>query len=96
MVTFAREQVLSAKKVEQRFGVSDDTLRRWFRSGLDHIKRGRKVFTSLEALDRFFGNAVPLARGGRCDAAFESLERAGVNTGRESVTDGKSKRGTAA
>jgi hypothetical protein len=56
MVDFAKEQVLSAKRVAKRLDVSHDTLRRWFTRGLDHVKIGGKVFTSLEALNRFAGS----------------------------------------
>jgi transposase-like protein len=53
MVDFAKEQVIGAKRLAKRLDVSQDTLRRWFRQGLDHQKIGAKVFTTLEALNRF-------------------------------------------
>jgi DeoR/GlpR family transcriptional regulator of sugar metabolism len=55
MVTFAREQVISVKRLSKRLDVSQDTIRRWFDRGLEHVKIGAKPFTSLEALDRFAG-----------------------------------------
>jgi hypothetical protein len=55
MVAFAREQVSPGRRLSKRLDVSQDTIRRWFDQGLEHVKIGAKVFTSLEALDRFAG-----------------------------------------
>lgn len=91
MVTFAQEHVISAKRVQKMYDVSDDTVRRWFKQGLERIKHGRIVFTSREALDRFFNTAACASNPGRLTQAIAALERVGITTDKES-TDGKSKR----
>lgn len=88
MVTFAGEQVVSARRVEKRYDVSDDTLRRWFDEGLEKVQRGRKVFTSLEALDRFFGTSQRSSRSSRLSEAMKALE----STSDKERMDGKSER----
>lgn len=55
MVDFAKEQVIPVSRLAKRLDVSKDTIRRWFDEGLEKAKIGSKVFTSLEALNRFAG-----------------------------------------
>lgn len=53
MVSFAREQTISLGTLAKRLDVHKDTIRDWFRRGLEHKRIGKMIFTSLEALDRF-------------------------------------------
>ena len=53
MVDYAREQVIEYGSLAKRLKVSKDTIRRWIKDGLEHDKIGAKVFTSLEAVNRW-------------------------------------------
>lgn len=53
MVDFAKENVIDVQRLAQRLDVSPDTIRRWMRQGLEKVKLGGRVYTSLEAVNRF-------------------------------------------
>lgn len=53
MVDFAKENVIDVQRLAKRLDVSTDTIRRWFRQGLEKVKLGGRVYTSLEAVNRF-------------------------------------------
>lgn len=53
MVDFAKENVIDVQRLAKRLDVSADTIRRWFRQGLEKVKLGGRVYTSLEAVNRF-------------------------------------------
>lgn len=92
MVDFAKEQVIGVQRLSKRLGVSTDTIRRWFRQGLEKRKVGGKVFTSLEALNRFAGDGPQQTAAAEIEESMASLERMGVRIGRESRKDVRSKR----
>src|SRR6185369_1310673 len=93
MVTFAKEQCISPQRLAKRLGVSTDTIRRWFRQGLEKRKVGGKVFTSLEALDRFSDSPLAIADNDhRHRDAMETLARMGVKPAMEAITDVKAQR----
>lgn len=94
MVSFAKEQVIGVQRLSKRLGVSSDTIRRWFKQGLERRKVCGKVFTSLEALDRFAGVGGTIDEEAEMAESMASLKRMGVNVGKES-RDGQSKRATA-
>lgn len=92
MVQFAKEQVIGVQRLSKRLGVSTDTIRRWFRQGLERRKVGGKVFTSLEALDRFAGDPIAPTPAREFTESAATLQRLGVNIGTEPIRDGYSKR----
>lgn len=53
MVDFAKETVIDVQRLAKRLDVSADTVRRWMRQGLEKTKLGGRVYTSLEAVNRF-------------------------------------------
>lgn len=61
MVDFAKENVIDVQSLAKRLNVSPDTIRRWFRQGLERVKLGGSVYTSLEALNRFSNPLVALS-----------------------------------
>lgn len=92
MVTFAKEQVIGVQRLSKKIGVSPDTIRRWFRQGLEKKKVGGTVFTSLEAIDRFSDERTQRGGGGNeLTESLNALERMGVNVGREGNKDGNKK-----
>lgn len=90
MVDFATEQVISPQRLAKKLGVSTDTIRRWFRQGLESRKLCGKRFTSLEALNRFSGEPHPSVHAKEVEDAMEGLRRLGVNVGKESCRDDRS------
>lgn len=93
MVDFAKEQAIGVQRLSKRLGVSTDTIRRWFRQGLEKRKLGGKVFTSLEALNRFSGDEQQsVSSSAELSASMESLKRMGVNVSMEGSRDGHSQR----
>ena len=87
MVDFATEQVISPQRLAKKLGLSTDTIRRWFRQGLESRRIGGKRFTSLEALNRFSGEPCSPSPSKEVDEAMEGLKRLGVNVGKESYRD---------
>lgn len=81
MVDFATEQVISPQRLAKRLGVSTDTIRRWFRQGLESRKIGGKRFTSLQALNRFSGEPCSPVPTREVEESLEGLKRLGVNVG---------------
>ncbi len=81
MISFATEHVISAERVCRDYDLSDDTFRKWCREGLEYIQRERKRYTSLEALDRFFGSVPRGASAKELDEALAACERGGIRTG---------------
>ena len=95
MVDFVKETVIDVREATERFKVSADTIRRWFRQGLEKRKVGGKVYTSLEAFQRFSKGdqnepvAQPLSQ--EAIDALRELRARGFNIGSEARKDGKSK-----
>lgn len=88
MVDFAREKPIDVTGLADLMNVNPVTVRRWFKRGLDHVKLGGKVFTTLEALNRFGrpGDSPQMLQV-RMDsdtlAAIKSLSKEGFKFGRE-------------
>src|SRR5262245_58029218 len=91
MIEFAREQIISVKRLAEKPEVSPETIRRWFRQGLEKKKIGKKVYTSLEALDRFTG-VTPSGSAERLVRSAEALKRHGIYVGNGTDASPKSKR----
>lgn len=53
MVDFTRETPIGVMALASRLSVNQITIRRWFARGLEFTKLGGKVYTSLEAVNRF-------------------------------------------
>jgi len=53
MIDFINEKILDVEQADEKFNVSPVTIRRWFRSGLEFAKLGGRIYTSLEAIQRF-------------------------------------------
>jgi hypothetical protein len=53
MIDLKRERPLSVVAAAQHFGVHRRTIEGWFRRGLERVKIGGRVYTSLEAVQRF-------------------------------------------
>lgn len=94
MVDFAKEQVIGVQRLSKRLGVSADTIRRWFRQGLERRRLGGRTFTSLEALNRFSGGSDELSDEAELAESAAELRRMGIKVGKESK-DGQSSRATA-
>jgi hypothetical protein len=94
VVDFARERVIDVDGVAEMCRVSDVTVRRWFKRGLEWCKLGGKVFTSLEALNRFQkdGQSNPMIQAVIVDsetlAALRSLRKKGFSIGSEAGANG--------
>jgi hypothetical protein len=95
MVDFATETVIDVRGVTEKFHVTHDTVYRWFKRGLDHVKVGGKVVTTLQALNRFVygaGGVQPVVAAAplfidreTADAIRDIRDRFGRNKG---VKDG--------
>ena len=53
MIDLKRERPISVSGVANRFGVHRRTVEGWFRRGLERTKLGGRVYTTLEAIQRF-------------------------------------------
>ena len=53
MIDMTREKLIWARTMAQRLSIDQRTLERRFKDGLESIKIGRRVYTTIEALDRF-------------------------------------------
>ena len=53
MIDLTRERALSVKQVVKQFDVSRRTVENWFSNGLEKTRIGRRVYTSLQAIQRF-------------------------------------------
>jgi transposase-like protein len=95
MVDFAKEQVIGVQRLQKKLGVSADTIRRWFRQGLESRKLGGKRFTSLEALNRFSGESDPVDDEAQLAEAMAELRGMGVKTSTEISKDGRSQKALA-
>lgn len=72
MVDFAKENVIDVQRLAKRLDVSADTIRRWMRQGLEKVKVGGRVYTSLEAVNRF---SQPVATPAEVDPALSQMFR---------------------
>jgi DeoR/GlpR family transcriptional regulator of sugar metabolism len=89
MVDFAKEQVISPRRLAKRLDVSMDTIRRWFRQGLERRKICGKVYTSLEALNRFSPEPTARRKAASVAQSMDALKSMGLTIGTEPRTDGK-------
>ena len=64
MVDVARERLIPINKAAITFDVSRRTIENWFEQGLDSVKLGRRVYTSLEAFERFAVHRQPKTKRG--------------------------------
>jgi hypothetical protein len=99
VVDFVREKPIGVGRAAELLEVNPITVRRWFKRGLDHCTLGGKVYTSLEAINRF-------QRGGESQAvqaivvdsetlaAIRSLRKQGFKIGSEARTDGHKAKAT--
>lgn len=53
MIDLAKEKPVGVRKVAELFGVHRRTVESWFNAGLERVRVGGRVFTSLEAVQRF-------------------------------------------
>jgi hypothetical protein len=94
VVDFAREKVIDVDSVANMLRVNEVTVRRWFKRGLEWCKLGGKVFTSLEALNRFQkdGQSNPMVQAVVVDhetlAALRSLRKQGFTVRSEAGSNG--------
>jgi transposase-like protein len=96
MVDFAKEQVIGVQRLQKKLGVSADTIRRWFRQGLESRKLGGKRFTSLEALNRFSGESDEVDDEAKLAEAMAELRGMGVKSAStETSRDGRSQKALA-
>ena len=98
MVDFPRETIIDVPGVVERYRVTPDTVYRWFKRGLEYARIGGKLYTSLEAIQRFSRQSEPI-RQTFSDAesvrAIRELEsRFGIRIGKEHK-DGRQKEAAA-
>lgn len=74
------ERLIDVAGVAQRCRVSMRTVYRWFDRGLESMRMGGVLLTSLEALQRFSRQSD--------DDPLRQLKQLGVNIGSEARTDG--------
>lgn len=83
MIDFKREKPISISRVANRFGVHRRTVEGWFRRGLERAKLGGRVYTTLEAIDRFKTEGIPCQQNSQTrelEAALKKLrERFNLN-----------------
>lgn len=83
MIDLKREKLLSVSSAAAMFGVSQSTIYAWFGAGLERVKIGGVVRTSVEAVERFSMLAPvggqPSQTGDR--AAMKRLQEMGVCVG---------------
>ncbi len=53
MIDFTTEHIIDIESLATKLDVNSVTIRRWFARGLEHAKVGGRLFTSLEAVQRF-------------------------------------------
>lgn len=85
MIHLLNETVMDVKDVAARFRVSQITVYRWFDRGLERVKLGGCVRTSLEAVQRFAGQGIKESKpashqplDAEQEAARKRLEARGV------------------
>lgn len=93
MVDFVRETVIDVDGVAEKFRVTTDTVYRWFKAGLESRKVGGKVYTTLEAIQRWSGQAAVSGAHSGDRAAIQGLKRHGIDM--EALTDGRKEKARA-
>jgi hypothetical protein len=53
MIDLINERPLSLQQVQSMFDVSRATAVGWLKNGLEHVRIGKRIYTSLEAIQRF-------------------------------------------
>jgi transposase-like protein len=76
MIDLVRENTITVKGVAERYEVHPSTVYGWFKGGLEKIKVGGRVVTSLEALQRFAGDGV-VRQSSVSDSTARELEALG-------------------
>jgi hypothetical protein len=100
VVDFVREKPIDVDSAAELLKVNALTVRRWFKRGLDCCKLGGKVFTSLEAINRFQTDmrSNPMVQAVVVDqetmAALRSLRKQGFSVRTESASDGNKAKAT--
>lgn len=86
MIDVSREKIIDVEGVAKMFNVAEVTVYSWFRRGLEKKRMGGgrrgKIFTSLEALDRFSQRSEATDDGkGDNVGASEVLAGVGASSG---------------
>jgi transposase len=83
MIDLVRENTITVKGVAERYDVHPSTVYGWFKGGLEKIKVGGRVVTSLEALQRFANKGNGLPTDYRSTAVLQRLEeKFGIRIGK--------------
>jgi hypothetical protein len=75
MIDLGKEHLLKIADVAERFNVHRRTVESWMGNGLESLRMGRLVYTSVEALERF-------SQPRDLEAEQEARERASAKPGR--------------
>lgn len=59
MVDIIRNRPLDLRKAAEWFDVSVKTIREWAKDGLETVRYGKKIYTTLESLQRFGEQRIP-------------------------------------
>ncbi len=77
-IDLVQHHVLSVEKLMERFFVSRRTVDNWFKQGLPKTYIGRRVYSSLEAVQWFSKRSMPVEVDAELEKAEGELKALGV------------------